>query len=93
MAQHIELDFTDLTPDQFVELCADVLGATGFKNISLGGRGPDLGCDILAEEDLVDHTGYSETRRWVVQCKHYAGSGKNVSARDIGDVIGYLATQ
>jgi len=48
---------------------------------------------IFAEEDLVTHSGYSETVKWVIQCKHYAGSGRNVSEREIGDVIGYLDTQ
>ncbi len=80
-----------MTPDQFVEFCADLLKAPpGFKNVTLGGSGADLGCDIYAEEDWVTHSGYSETIRWLIQCKHNAGSGRGVSSTEVGDVIGFL---
>ena len=91
MIRYNEIDFTQLNPDEFTELCADILRSTpGFNNIIIGGKGPDSGCDIFADEELVTHSGYSETIRWVVQCKHYIRSGKNVSATEIGDVFGYL---
>jgi len=93
MTSDTQIDFDQLSPQIFVELCADVLKSiSGFKNISLGGKGQDLGCDIYAEEDLVTHSGYSETIRWLVQCKHYAKSNRSVSHSEIGDLIGYLDT-
>ena len=50
------------------------------------GKGPDQGRDIIISERA---TGYLNTfeRRWLVQCKHFAHSGKSVGRNDVGSVV------
>ncbi|WP_254513740.1 restriction endonuclease [Anatilimnocola floriformis] len=50
------------------------------------GKGPDHGRDILATEKAHGVVG-DFARRWLIQCKHYAHSGKSVGREDLGSII------
>lgn len=50
------------------------------------GQGPDQGRDILAIEKLNGQLGNAQ-RRWLVQCKHFAHSGRSVGRDDVGSVV------
>ena len=85
------IDFSRLKDwKQFQDLCADLLEAEGFKNVHSAGTGPDFGRDLWAEEELEFSAGLSETIKWIVQCKHYAGSGRAVGAGEIKEIQDYL---
>lgn len=50
------------------------------------GKGPDQGRDILITEKARGSIG-DFTRRWLVQCKHFAHSGNSVGREDLGSII------
>jgi Restriction endonuclease len=50
------------------------------------GKGPDQGRDILITEKARGTIG-DFTRRWLVQCKHFAHSGNSVGREDLGSII------
>jgi len=64
----------------------------GFSIEAQVARGPDLGKDIIALQTVTDRAGFSETHRYLVECKHYAKSGKSVLERDIGSSIARMGT-
>ena len=85
-----KIDFKKIDWRKFQYLCADLLTAEGFINVFVGGEGQDRGRDISAEEDISSHTGFKERIKWMVQCKHYAGSGRSVRANEISEIQDYL---
>ncbi len=81
------LDFTSLAKDgeDFELLCRDVLESRGIDILSHPSRGPDGKKDILisiSQKNLLD---VSEKTIFLVQCKHYAHSGKSVLEKELGD--------
>lgn len=50
------------------------------------GKGPDQGRDLVITEKARGPIG-DFTRRWLVQCKHLAHSGKSVGREDVGAII------
>jgi hypothetical protein len=87
------IDFTQIkSGEEFELLCEDLLQAMGFTIEAKVARGPDLGRDIIAAQTVTDRAGFSETHRYLVECKHYATSGKSVQERDIGDPIRRMGT-
>ena len=82
------IDFTQIqSGEDFELLCEDLLQAMGFTVEAKVARGPDLGKDIVAVRTTTDPAGFSETHRYLVECKHYAGSGKSVREPDLGSPI------
>ena len=82
----MSIDFTSIkTGDDFELLCRDVLKSKGINILSNPAVGPDQGKDILVEVESKDELGRSEKFKYIVQCKHYAKSGKSVQEKDIGD--------
>lgn len=81
------VDFTKLTDwKTFERFCTDVLEKEGFKIISE----PYIdrsGADILVDETIRSHSGLSHTIQWFVQCKHYSGSGKNLTRQEIEKIL------
>jgi hypothetical protein len=77
--------WTDLSDDQFEELCKDILRAEGLENVmKLSGPGSgDMGRDIHAEESFLSRTGTVLREKILVQAKNYAGSEKTISPNDI----------
>jgi hypothetical protein len=87
------LDFTRIeSGEEFELLCEDLLQAMGFTVEAKVARGPDLGKDIIAAQTVTDRAGFSETHRYLIECKHYAGSGKSVQERDIGSPVARMGT-
>jgi hypothetical protein len=78
-------DFKRLPSDgeQFEALVFQLLEAMGYRILEKPARGPEGGRDVLIERVLGDSM--TERReRVVVQCKHYAHSGRAISDREVG---------
>jgi CHAT domain-containing protein/restriction endonuclease len=76
-------DLQSLTPDAFERLIAQLLVASGFRNVvGLGGSG-DEGIDLRGEwlEELP--TGDTRLTVWAVQCKRYSSSLSQQQIRDV----------
>jgi Holliday junction resolvase-like predicted endonuclease len=78
-------DFKKLPKDgaRFESLVCQLLEAMGFRILEKPAVGVEGGRDVLVERTLKDVM--SERReRVVVQCKHYAHSGKAIGDKDVG---------
>ncbi|WHH58832.1 restriction endonuclease [Petroclostridium sp. X23] len=92
------LDFKEMRDDgvEFEQLIRELLLAEGL-DVHWTGVGPDGDKDLIAIESYEGILG-SIKRKWVVQCKHNAHSGKSVSKDDLNimetclavDADGYL---
>jgi hypothetical protein len=49
------------------------------------GQGADQGRDIIATEKLAGPIA-NTTRKWLVQCKHFAHSNRSVGREDVGSI-------
>ena len=79
---------------QFEHLCADLLEAEGLT-ITSEPHIDRSGIDLQATEEFRSHAS-SKTiiLRWRVQCKHYAGSGRNLGRKEIESCLNsYQATR
>jgi hypothetical protein len=86
------IDFTTIkSGEDFELLCEDLLQSMGFTIDAKVARGPDLGKDIVATRTVTDTLGFSETHRYLVECKHYAKS-KSVPGEVIGSPIARMGT-
>jgi hypothetical protein len=81
------LDFCELPKDgtALEQLVRELLLVSGLR-ASWTGEGTDAGTDVLAEETATGPLG-SFRRRWLVQCKHKAHSGKAVGRKEVGDFV------
>lgn len=81
------LDFTEISKDgtQFELLTREILFQRGL-DVNWSGVGPDGGKDLICTE-RIDSTFGVSTRRWLIQCKHNAHSGKVVGTADIKDIV------
>ncbi len=80
------LDFKELDKDgnDFELLIRELLYNKGLE-VYWSGKGPDGGKDLLCIEKY--HSCFKEfTRRWLVQCKHNAHSGKAVGISELGGI-------
>ncbi|MCH5157242.1 MAG: restriction endonuclease [Clostridiales bacterium] len=78
------IDFKELDErgDDFELLVRELLNNKGLE-VYWSGKGPDGGKDLLCIERCQSNfKGFS--RRWLVQCKHNAHSGKAVGTADLG---------
>jgi len=78
--------------EDFELLCEDLLRAMGYTIEASVARGPDLGRDIIASKTVTDELGFTETYRYLIECKHYARSGQSVQEADIGSPIARMST-
>ena len=80
------IDFTELPQngDAFELLMRDLLSHRGLE-VYWTGRGIDGGKDLICTERIIGNFDVS-IKRWVVQCKHNAHSGKAVSQKDIDNI-------
>jgi hypothetical protein len=91
------LNFTEIQDGESFELfCAAVLRVLGFEILSPPGRGLDGGVDMIIRSPLDPNLGI--TSSFIVQCKHYAKSGRSVGVDDltgisISDLIVKYAAQ
>lgn len=81
------IDFRELPEDgtAFEQLTRELLLVAELSP-QWTGKGPDQGRDIIAEETATGPLG-SFRRRWLVQCKHFAHSGRAVYRKDIPSVV------
>jgi hypothetical protein len=80
------LDFLELPVDgNKFELLIRELTLTQKLRPYWTGKGPDGGRDLIIEESLKG-TLRDGSRRWLVDCKHYAHSGRAVGVGDVYDI-------
>jgi len=81
------LDFTELSTDgQDLELLVrEILFRRGFS-VYWSGRGVDGGRDLICVEHRSSFL-LPDNKRWLIQCKHNAVSGKAVGKADLDNVI------
>ena len=75
--------------DTFEMFAREVLVAGGFKIVEEPDRGADFGRDLIAEERR-SGPGGSNTRRWLISCKHTIHGNKAVSAKEDAGVTDRL---
>ena len=85
------LDFSELPTDgvDFERLVREMLLAQGYRPYWTG-KGPDGGRDLLCDEERTSAF-RSDSRTWLIECKHFAGSGRSVGVDDLGDIYGKCA--
>lgn len=79
------------TGEEFELLCEDLLQAMSFNIESKVARGPDQGKDMVAITTVTDDAGIRQTHRYLVECKHFAHSGKSVQESDVGTPISRMS--
>jgi hypothetical protein len=72
--------------EDFEYLCEAVIQKKGLAIEARPARGPDGGKDILAVRSFTDTLKVTHHERWLIECKHLAGSNRSVSERDVGNV-------
>jgi formylglycine-generating enzyme required for sulfatase activity len=80
------IDFTKIdSGEDFELLCEALLRAMGFAIVQAPARGSDAGIDLIVSETVEDKMGFTQEHQTVVQCKHYAHSGKSVYFTDVAN--------
>lgn len=79
------LDFREIASGEaFEQFTAELLRELGFRILRNAGRGPDGGVDLVVESPKDATSGFS--LRLLVQCKHFAHSGRAVGLPDLGGI-------
>lgn len=69
------INWDEITPTQFEELCYELIEFNGFKNIEWFGKGGgDKGRDLTAVKFEEPLSGVQKERKWVIQCKRYTST-------------------
>ena len=76
------IDPLSLSPEEFEDLCVDLLSWMGYRNVRRVGGSGDMGLDILCLDEYGGRVG--------VQCKRYS-PGRRVTAREVREFIGALS--
>lgn len=81
------LDFKELDTDgkEFELLVRELLFIKGYK-VYWSGVGPDGGRDLLCIEERSSFFA-PDKKKWLIQCKHNAHSGKSVGVADLDDIV------
>jgi formylglycine-generating enzyme required for sulfatase activity len=80
------IDFTQIkSGENFELLCEDLLQAMEFTIVQSPARGSDSGIDLVVSETVKDTMEFTEERKTVVQCKHWAKSGKSVPFAEVAN--------
>lgn len=81
------LDFKELNKNgkDFELLIRELLFSKGYK-VYWSGVGPDGGRDLVCIEERQSFFA-PDKKRWLIQCKHNAHSGKSVSVEDLDDIV------
>lgn len=81
------LDFKELSDDgQGLELLVRELLFSMQYKVYWSGKGADGGRDLVCIEET-DSIFMPTSKKWLIQCKHKAVSGKGVSVSDLDDII------
>lgn len=75
------------TYEDFELFCEELLKYKGFSIESRPARGPGQGKDIICTRETNDEFDGKLTQRFLVECKHFAGSNKSVIEDDIKNII------
>jgi len=75
------------TGEEFELLCEDLLRAKGLDMQSRSSRGPDGGADMIVGMIETDDLGFREESRILIECKHFAHSGRSVRESNVGSII------
>lgn len=80
------LDFKELSQDgqDFELLIRELIFRQGYS-VHWSGKGADGGRDLIAVEKRGSFF-LADDRRWLIQCKHNARSGKSVGIADLDDI-------
>ena len=73
--------------DDFELFCEDILKAIGFTIVSRPARGPGQGKDIISLRTVDDEFDGRQIQRFLVECKHFAASGKSVYESDTKNIL------
>jgi hypothetical protein len=84
------VDLSQLDPEKFEHLVADLLGALGFGVSEARESARDQGYDFLVTRTSRDPTGAEQTDTWVTEVKAYRQ--QRVSLATIQKLIGFLAS-
>lgn len=68
------IDFSQLSGEEFEQLCVKLFEVEGFEDISSAGSGNDMDRDI---------TFWKDGDKWICQCKNHAESGDNVTKSEL----------
>jgi hypothetical protein len=81
------LDFKELNKNgkDFELLIRELLFSKGYK-VYWSGVGPDGGRDLVCIEERQSFFA-PDKKRWLIQCKHNAHSGKSVGIEDLDDIV------
>ena len=96
MATPKELDWDDLSPQDFERLVYDLLSEMGFTNVDWRkgtpkqGFAADSGRDIEAELSLEDPDGNTHIERWFVQVEHHSAA---VRPTDFEDALSWATAE
>jgi hypothetical protein len=64
------VEWSQISPDEFEKLCAELLELSGFGNIEWFGKGGgDKGRDLIASRIEERLPGIRRETKWLVQCK------------------------
>lgn len=82
------IDFSELSRDgtDLELITREILNNKGLE-VYWSGKGPDNGRDLICIENTVSSIKFGK-KRWVVQCKDFAVSGKSVGVNDLEDISG-----
>lgn len=75
------------TSEDFELFCEDLLKAIGFSIESRPSRGPGQGKDIICLRYCDDEFDGRQIQRFLVECKHFATSGKSVYEDDTKNIV------
>lgn len=80
------IDWSKLSPEQFEELCVELLELNDFSNIEWYGQGGgDKGRDIVATKIDEPLPRIKKERKWIIQCKRYAK--KRITKAELNDFL------
>lgn len=81
------LDFKELSKDglELEQMIREMLFTLGFK-IFWSGKGPDGGKDLICIEEALS-VFLPTKKKWLIQCKHKAESGKSVGVDDLDEIV------
>jgi ubiquitin-protein ligase len=74
-----ELDWKNLSPEEFEHLCFDLVAAIGFVNVNWRRGGADRGRDLEAIWQHREPGDTTTSQRWFIECKRYLSAGVPVA--------------
>ena len=79
------IDWNQISPDRFEQLCTDIIRSEGFYNIRRMGGVGDRGRDIWAQKQTQLFFGSKETQNWIIQCKRLVKT--NLTINDLSSEL------